>query len=159
MTNQGNTQNNEGTVPRKGTPWRVIWLALGLSIVGTAVLGGVLFVAVENVWLITLAGILSLFGGGAYMGWRSGEAEPLYGSLLAILYFALVVFILFSGSLAGTTLVDVTGLHILELPDPLPGLAFGDSTLFFVSPLLMLVAGVAGSVVGGHLPRRIDVGN
>ncbi|MFQ5860211.1 MAG: hypothetical protein ACE5IG_01515 [Dehalococcoidia bacterium] len=122
-------------------PWRTVWLALGLSIAGTALLGVIFFAIQQNVWWIALAGVVSLFGGGAYLGWRSGEAEPLYGTLLALLYFGLVVGILFGGELTEA------------LPDPLPGLGIGDSTFFFVWPLLMLVASVAGSVLGGRWHR------
>ncbi len=120
---------------------RTFLAALGLSMAGTAVLGGALFLFQQNVWWLAMGGLLSLFGGGVYLGWRSREPEPLYGTLLAILYFGLVVGILFGGELAEA------------LPDPLPGLAIGDSTFFFVLPLLMLVASVAGSVLGGRWRR------
>ncbi|MBI2171183.1 MAG: hypothetical protein HYU30_04070 [Chloroflexi bacterium] len=113
-------------------------MALALSVAGTAVLGGMLFLLQQNVWLIAMGGLAALFGAGVYLGWRSGEPEPLYSTVLAVLYFGLVVGILFGGELAEA------------LPDPLPGLAIGDSTFFFVSPLLMLVASVAGSVAGGR---------
>jgi hypothetical protein len=121
------------TVSTKPVPWRALGLALATSIVGTAVVGGALFLLQQNVWLLALGGLGSLFGGGVYLGWRSREPEPLYGALLAVMYFGLVVGILFSGELAEA------------LPDPLPGLAIGDSTFFFVWPLLMLVAAVTGS--------------
>lgn len=111
----------------------------------TAVLGGGLFLLQQNVWWLALGGLLSLFGGGVYLGWRSREPEPLYGSLLAVLYFGLVVGVLLGGELAEV------------LPDPLPGLAIGDSTFFFVSPLLMLAASVSGSVLGGSIGLRQGV--
>ncbi|MBI3953960.1 MAG: hypothetical protein HY330_05555 [Chloroflexi bacterium] len=121
---------------------RALALSLGLGLAGTAALGGALFLVQQNVWWVALGGLLSLFGAGAYLGWRSREPEPLYGVLLAVLYFGLVVAILFGGELAAA------------LPDPLPGLAIGDSTFFFVWPLLMLVAAVAGSVLGGQQASR-----
>ena len=117
---------------------------MAISAVGTGVVGGILVMLDSNVWWLALAGAASLNAGGIYLGLRSGEPEPLYGSLLAILYFALVVGFLFGGRLTE------------ELPDPLPGLGFGDSTFFFVTPLLMLVAGVVGTVVGGRRARSGD---
>lgn len=119
-------------------PWRYMALALIFSITGTAILGGALFLAGQNVWWLAMGGLLSLFGGGVYLGWRSRDPEPLYGTLLAILYFGLAVGILFGGELTEA------------LPDPLPGLAIGDSTFFFVSPLLMLLVSVVGSILGGR---------
>ena len=125
-------------------PWVNVWVALLISVVGTTVPGGILYALDQNVWWIALAGIASLFAGGAYVGSRSGEPEPLYGTLVATLYFGLVAGILFGGTLAEA------------LPDPLPGLGIGDSTFYFVWPLLQLIAAVAGSVVGGHLTIRRD---
>ncbi len=121
--------------------WRDIGTALAISIAGTALLGGVLFLVERNVWWHAVGGLLSLFGAGIYLGRRTGEPEPLYGTMLAILYFGLAAGILFVGELTEA------------LPDPLPGLAIGDSTFFFVLPLFMLAAGVAGSVLGGRWRR------
>lgn len=119
-------------------PWRKVFVALGLSLAGTAIFGGLLFLWQQNVWWIAVAGVLSLFGGGLYLGRASGASEPLYGTLLAILYFAIVAGILFGGTLAEA------------LPEPLPGLGIGDSTFFFVWPLLQLAGAVSGCVVGGR---------
>jgi hypothetical protein len=126
---------------------RDVLTALGLSVAGTVVAGGVLFLLGENVWGLALGGLLSLFAAGAWLGWRAREPEPLYGALLNMLYFGVVAGVLFGGELAEA------------LPDPLPGLAIGDSTFFFVSPLLMLLASVGGSVLGGSigLHRRVQV--
>lgn len=118
---------------------RQVGTALAISVAGTAILGGMLFLLAQNVWLMALGGLVSLLAGGAYLGRKSGEPEPLYGTLLAVLYFGMAVGILFGGELAEA------------LPDPLPGLAIGDSTFFFVTPLLMLAASVLGSVLGGRL--------
>ncbi len=135
--------SQDGGLPSRpagpNTPWKLIWIALAISILGTAVLGGVAFAIDRNVWWIALGGAASLVVGGGYLGSRSGEAEPLYGSLLAILYFGLVLVILFGGMLTEW------------LPDPLPGLGIGDSTFYFVSPVLMLAAAVAASVFGGKV--------
>ncbi|MEE9199616.1 MAG: hypothetical protein V3U26_07470 [Dehalococcoidia bacterium] len=117
---------------------RALLVALAISVAGTALPGGILLALLDNVWWLTLSGLISLFAGAFYLGWRSREPEPLYGVLLVVVYFGLA-----AGFLFGEELAEV-------LPDPLPGLAIGDSTFFFVSPLLMLVAGVAGSVLGGQ---------
>ncbi len=124
------------------TPWKLVWIALAISILGTTLLGGVAFAIDRNVWWIALGGAASLMAGGGFLGSRSGEPEPVYGSLLAILYFGPVVVILFGGMLTDW------------LPDPLPGLGIGDSTFYFVSPLLMLAAAVAASVFGGKMGQR-----
>lgn len=118
---------------------RDIGMAAAASVAGTVMLGGLPFLLQQNVWWIATGALVSLLGAGAYLGRRSGEPEPLYGALLAVLYFGLVVGLLFGGELAEV------------LPDPLPGLAIGDSTFFFVTPLLMLAASVLGSVLGGRL--------
>lgn len=118
-------------------PWRPVFAALALSLAGTMILGSLAFILDKNVWWVGLAGGLSLFGGGTLLGWARGIPEPLDGTLLAILYFGVVVGVLFGGTLADL------------LPDPLPGLGVGDSTFFFVWPLLQLASAVAGSVVGG----------
>lgn len=117
--------------------WRCIGQGLAISVAGTAVLGAALFPIDKNVWWLAAGGLVSLFLGGVYLGRHAREPEPLPGVLLAIMYFGLVASALFGGELSE------------RLPNPLPGLAIGDSTFFFVSPLLMLVAGVSGSVLGG----------
>lgn len=128
--------------PGTSVPWREVGFGLVLSLAGTALAGGALVLLQGNVWWLALAGVLALVGGGAFVGWRRGEGEPLYGALLAVLYYGVVVAVLFVG-----TLTD-------WLPDPLPGLAIGDSTFFFVWPLLQLVGAVAGAVVGGRILGR-----
>ncbi|MBI2855951.1 MAG: hypothetical protein HYX93_03795 [Chloroflexi bacterium] len=134
------SQENESAAAEK-TPWRQIGIALGLSLVGTALLGGVLLLVLDDIWWVAAGGILSLFSAGVYVGRGVGEPEPLYGTLLAAAYVAIAVVVIFVGTFLAT------------LPDPLPGLAIGDSTFFFVSPLLMLASGVAGTIVGGVIGR------
>lgn len=120
---------------------RLLGVGVAFSLAGTAVVGGVLFLALQNVWWLAAGSMLSLFGAGVYLGWRSREPEPLYGALLAVVYFGLVAALLFGSALADA------------FPDPLPGLAIGDSTFFFVWPLLMLAASVTGCIVGGRSSR------
>ena len=94
-----------------------------------------------------MGGALSLFGGAFYLGRSVGESEPLYGTLLAAAYVGVATVLILGGTL------------LVLLPDPLPGLAVGDSTFFFVSPLLMLLAGAVGSVVGGRMSSTRPTGS
>ncbi len=128
----------------QSAPWGYIWAALAISILGTGLFGGILFLIDQNIWWVALAGVDFLIIGGFYIGWRSGESEPLYGALLAILYFGLVLAILFVGTL------------LEALPDPLPGLSIGDSTFYFVLPLLQLVGGLMGSLAGGRISNGLN---
>lgn len=132
--------------PPAAPAWRTFLVAFAIGVLGTAALGGVLFHFGDNVWWLALGGGLSLLAGGFYLGWRMREPEPLYGALLAIVSFGVVVAVLFGGELSET------------LPDPLPGLATGDSTFFFVVPLLMLAAGVVGTLAGGNAARNASRG-
>jgi hypothetical protein len=136
MSTTESTAATAAAVPTR----RTLLIALATSVAGTVVLGGGLyFLLAHNVWWVALGSVPSLLAGGLYLGWKVVEPEPLYGSILSFLYFAIVSLILFGSTWAG------------KLPDPMPGLATGDSTFFFVWPLLMLAAGVAGSIIGGRL--------
>ncbi len=123
--------------PPAAPTWRMFLVAFAIGVLGTAALGGVLFHLWANVWWLALGGGLSLFTGCFYLGWRMRAPEPLYAALLAIASFGVMAAVLFGGELSET------------LPDPLPGLATGDSTFFFVVPLLMLTASVLGMLAGG----------
>lgn len=135
MTQQSTEQ--KARVNSWGVPWRQVLVALGISLAGTVVLGSLLFLSLQNVWWIAVAGFASIFSGGFYISRASGVSEPVFGTLLAILYYGVVVGILFGG-----TLTEL-------LPEPLPGLGVGDSTFFFVWPLLQLAAAVSGNTAGG----------
>lgn len=111
--------------------------ALAVSAAGTAALGLPAALLADSVWWLALASAPSLLAAGFLLGWRAREPEPLYGALLASVYFGIVAGVLFGAELAEA------------LPDPLPGLATGDSTFFFVWPLLILVTGFLGSMLGG----------
>jgi hypothetical protein len=107
--------------------------------IGTAGLGGVLLFLLDNSWWLAAGGALSLFGGAFYLGRSVGDPEPLYGTLLAAAYVGVATVLILGGTL------------LALLPDPWPGLEVGDSTFFFVSPLLLLLAGALGSMVGGRM--------
>lgn len=123
-----------------GTP--VFLLALAASVAGTIALGVPPLLLRDNVWWLALASVPSLLAAGFLLGWRAREPEPLYGAVLGALYFGIVAGVLFGAELAEA------------LPDPLPGLATGDSTFFFVWPLVILVMSFVGSVVGGRTAVR-----
>ncbi len=112
--------------------------ALAISVLGTAVVGGALLFILDNIWWLAVGGLASLFRAGTFLGRQCREPDPLHGAVLAVDYYGLVVGILFGGELAE------------RLPGPLPGLSIGDSTFFFVSPLLMLAASVVGTILGGR---------
>lgn len=128
--------------PAEPRLWPTLAVAIVISAAGTVVVGGALLAVGQNVWLLAVAGLVSLFGGGVFLGLREGEVEPLLGALLALCYFGIVAVILFGG-----TLVEA-------LPEPLPGLAIGDSTFYFVWPLLQIAAGTGGSTAGGWIAAR-----
>ena len=122
---------------RRSPGARAFLLALAVSGVGTGALGVPPLVLADNVWWLALSSAPSLLVAGFLLGWRAREPEPLYGAVLATLYFGIVAGVLFGAEFAEA------------LPDPLPGLATGDSTFFFVWPLLILVTGFLGSMLGG----------
>ena len=135
--------NVESLSPR-GTRlgWKVFLVALATSVAGTAALGGPPLFLADSVWWLALGSTPSILAASFALGWRSREPEPLYGAILAVLYFGIVAGVLFGGELAEA------------VPDPLPGLATGDSTFFFVWPLVILAAGFIGSTLGGKAATR-----
>ncbi len=141
MSNQmDNTQPTEerGLTPLlRSAQLRIVLTALVISAVGTGVLSGGVMLAWNSVWVLAIGSVASLFAGGLYVGRRVGEPEPMLGAVLAILYFMIVAGVLFIGTL------------LEKLPEPLPGLDIGDSTFYFVWPLLMLVGCVLGGIIGG----------
>jgi hypothetical protein len=123
-------------------PWRPLGIALAWSLVSTLVVGGFLLLLLDNIWWGAAVAVAALFGGGFYVGDSTGESEPMYGSMLTGAYFGAVVAVIFAG----------TALEVIS--DPFPGLDRGDSTFFFVAPLLLLAAGVAGTIAGGEVARH-----
>lgn len=132
------------TVSRHHRPPRTpaFLLALAVGAAGTVALGAPPLLLADNVWWLALASAPSILAAGFLLGWRAREPEPLYGAVLGTLYFGIVTGVLFGAELAEA------------LPDPLPGLATGDSTFFFVWPLIILVAGFLGSMIGGKVAAR-----
>jgi hypothetical protein len=138
--------STESATPARanGPPRRTLLAAFAVSAAGTAVLGGPLyFLVAHNMWWIAVSSVPALVAAGFFLGWRAGEPEPLDGSILSAAYFGVVAIVLFGGVWVGT------------FPDPMPGLATGDSTFFFVWPLMILAAGVAGSISGGRIVARL----
>ena len=144
MTTPGHEQS--ATAATGSGPWEALAVALAWSLGSTVIVGGFLLLLLDNIWWGAAVAVAALFGGGFYVGDRTGEPEPMYGSMLTGAYFGAVVAVIFAG----------TALEVLS--DPLPGLDRGDSTFFFVAPLLLLVGGVAGSIAGGEVASR-DLAN
>lgn len=132
---------SEQTATVDAMPWQELSNALVFSLGSTLLVGAYLLIILDNVWWGAAAGVAALFGGGLYVGDRTGEPEPLYGSMLAAGYFVVVVIVIFAG----------TALE--QLPDPYPGLQVGNSTFFFVAPLLLLAGAVAGTIAGARMAR------
>ena len=125
-------------VKSKDVNWAAIWRGYALSLAGTLVLGIPLFLVTHNVWLIAVAGTLSLFGGGFATARKAQTSEPLNGAFVGVIYFATVTAVILLGAITD------------KLPDPLPGLPNGDSTFFMAWPLVQLVASTIGVLVGGR---------
>ena len=125
--------------------WAAVWAGFAIALAGTLAAAGWAFAfAGKGTWWAAHLGILSLFCGALFAGWRAGTAEPLNGAFVAVFYFSTVALVIFGG-------------EFLEvLPDPLPGLPRGDSTFYFVWPLEQLAAGTVGAAAGGWLRQRMD---
>jgi hypothetical protein len=126
--------------------WGDVWSGYAVAAIVTAVLGTLVFLLDQNVWWVSVASMVALVVGGSVAGFRARQIEPLNGALLICVFFGTEAVILMLGTaLEGTA---------IGLPDPLPGLAIGDSTFYFVSPLGQLASAVLGSVLGGWLAQR-----
>ncbi|MBI2916637.1 MAG: hypothetical protein HYY01_01475 [Chloroflexi bacterium] len=123
--------------------WKAILLGYLLGLLVTAGVGFPLLVIMESSWLLALAGSGGLFLGGIVTGRKVGpQVAALNATLAVILYNSTVALGLFIG-------------WFLELlPEPLPGLPQGDSTFFFAWPLVLLVAGILGAVLGSRSARN-----
>ncbi len=126
--------------------WSDVWSGYVVSVIVTAVLGALVLLLDENVWWVSIVSMVALVAGGFVAGFRARQIEPLNGALLACVYFGTEAAILMLGTAMEGTAVG--------LPDPLPGLAIGDSTFFFVSPLGQLASAVIGSLLGGWWAQR-----
>ncbi len=126
--------------------WSDVWSGYVAAVVCTAVLGALVLLVDENVWWVSIVSMVALVAGGFVAGFRARQIEPLNGALLACVFFGTEAAILMLGTAMEGTAVG--------LPDPLPGLAIGDSTFFFVSPLGQLASAVLGSILGGWWAHR-----
>ncbi len=135
-----------GPGPRDATPfdvrWVDVWVGFAVAAGATAVLGPLVLYLSDNSWWVSVVSILAVGAGGAVAGMRAKQIEPLNGALLMALVFTVEAAIALVG-------------EVMEwVPEPLPGLPVGDSTIFFVSPLGQLAFAVAGSLFGGWWATR-----
>lgn len=117
--------------------WRDVWLGYGIGLVGTAVLGGMIFLLLgANMWWLAAASAVALLVAGFLLPRQTGRWEGLSATLVTILYLVTISIIL------------IVGMMFEMLPDPLPGLPKGDSTFFFVWPLAQLTSTLVGVLLG-----------
>jgi len=117
--------------------WRDVWIGYLIGLLGTAVLGGgIFFVVGANMWWLAAASAVALLVAGFQLARRSNHWEGLSATLVTIFYFVTA------------TVVLIIGMMFEVLPDPLPGLPKGDSTFFFVWPLVQLISTVVGATLG-----------
>lgn len=122
--------------------WIDVWAGFAVAVGATAVLGPLVLYLSGNAWWVSVVSVLAVGAGAAVAGLRAKQIEPLNGALLMALVFATEATIAFVG-------------EVMEwVPEPLPGLPVGDSTIFFVSPLGQLAFAVAGSLFGGWWATR-----
>lgn len=135
-----------GPGPRDATPfdvrWVDVWVGFAVAAGATAVFAPLVLYLSDNSWWVSVVSILAVGAGGAVAGMRAKQIEPLNGALLMALVFAT------EGTIA------MIGEVMEWVPEPLPGLPVGDSTIFFVSPLGQLAFAVAGSLFGGWWATR-----
>jgi hypothetical protein len=124
--------------------WKDVWTGYLVGLLGTAILGGAVFVVVgANMWWLAAASAVALLVAGFRLSRRSGRWEGLSATLVTILYYVTV------------TVILIIGMMFEVLPDPLPGLPKGDSTFFFVWPLAQLVSTVVGALLGRRRVQRV----
>ena len=138
-------RNGTQQIARGDIAWAAVWAGFAIALLGTLAAGTWAFVfAGKGTWWAANLGILSLFCGAFFTGWRAGTAEPLNGAFIAVFYFSTAAAAIFGGE------------FLRVMPDPLPGLPRGDSTFFFVWPLEQLAVGTVGAAAGGWLRQRMD---
>lgn len=124
--------------------WRVVWLAYFIGFLITLAVGLPLLIAVENSWLLALAGLSGLLTGGFVVGRKMGRQLAIINSaLMSILYNFTVALVFF------------VGWFLQLLPEPLPGLPQGDSTFFFAWPLAQFVVSVLAAIWGSHSAVKV----
>jgi len=119
--------------------WKDVWIGYLIGLVGTAVLGGIAFLAVgPNMWWLATASAVALLAAGFRLSRRTGRWEGLSATLVTVLYYLTA------------TAVLIIGMMYEVFPDPLPGLPKGDSTFFFVWPLTQLISTLVGASLGAR---------
>lgn len=123
--------------------WKNVWQSLAVALVGTLVLGGTIFFVVKpDMWWLAWISFVVLLGAGFMLARPTGRFEGMSIALVAIFYYTV------------TSLVLMVGMLFEMLPDPLPGLPRGDSTYFFVWPLLQLAGVFIGALIGQMTAAR-----
>lgn len=119
-----------------------VWIGFAIAVGGMAVFAPLILAATRNVWWVSAVAAVAIGAGAAVAGLRAKQIEPLNGALVMALFFV------------AEAVIAMLGEMMEWLPEPLPGLPVGDSTFFFVSPLVQLVFAVAGSLLGGWWATR-----
>lgn len=124
--------------------WKVVLWGYAIGVVITLAAGIPLLLALESSWMLGLVGLGGLFAGGFVVGARVGlQTAIINGALMGILYNLTVVVALFAG------------WFFELLPEPLPGLAQGDSTFFFAWPLMQFAVSVTSAIVGSRISMKL----
>jgi len=117
--------------------WKDVWLGFAITVVGTTVLSAIVFAVLEpNMWWFVIASGIAIGFAGFRLGWKTGDWEGISASLITLFTFLL------------STLILILGWMWEFVPDPLPGLPRGDSTFYFVWPLVLLICCVVGMILG-----------
>lgn len=132
-------------------PSDIRWKAVGAGYLVAAVVtigaGIPLLVIMDSSWMLVVADLVALLGAGFVVGRKSGpQLSIINGALMGIIcYFT-------------TALALLVGWFFQWLPEPLPGLPQGDSSFFFVWPLLQVVVSVVGAILGNSTVHRVVKG-
>lgn len=119
--------------------WKDVWLGFGIALAGTVVVGAVLTLAAgPHMWWLVVANAAGLLAAGYLLSKRAAQFMGIAVALVTLFCYGL------------GALVLILGLMFEFLPDPLPGLPRGDSTFFFVWPVVALLGTLIGAAFGGQ---------